>query len=47
MDFVMMFPANATAMRDQVLEGEIGKDSIARKTIQSRDAIQQSSSFLY
>jgi len=36
----MMFPANVTAMRDQVLEGEIGKDSIARKTIQSRDAIQ-------
>ena len=47
MDFVMMFPANVTAMRDQVLEEVIGRDSIARKTIQSRYAIQQSSSFLY
>ena len=40
MDFVMMFPANVTAMRDQVLEEVIGRDSIARKTIQPRDAIQ-------
>jgi|APSaa5957512535_1039671.scaffolds.fasta_scaffold07602_2 hypothetical protein len=39
MDFVMMFPANATAMRDQVLEEVIGRDSIARKTIQSRNAV--------
>jgi len=43
----MMFPANVTVMRDQVLEEGIGKDSIARKTIQSRDVVQQSSSFLY
>jgi hypothetical protein len=27
-------------MRDQVLEEEIGRDSIVRKTIQSRNAIQ-------
>jgi hypothetical protein len=39
MDFVMMFPANVTAMRDQVLEEVTGRDSIARKTIQSRDAV--------
>jgi hypothetical protein len=39
MDFVMMFPVNVTAMRDQVLEEAIGKDSIARKTIQSRDVV--------
>ena len=30
----MMFPANVTATRDQVLEEAIGRDSIARKTIQ-------------
>ncbi len=35
----MMFLANVTAMRDQVLEEGIGKDSIVRKTIQSRDAV--------
>jgi hypothetical protein len=40
MDFVIMFPANVTATRDQVLEEGIGRDSIARKTIQSRNAIQ-------
>ena len=39
MDFVMMFPANVTVMRDQVLEEEIRRDSIARKTIQSRNAV--------
>ena len=39
MDFVMMFPANVTVTRDQVLEEVIGRDSIARKTIQSRDAV--------
>lgn len=39
MGFVMMFPANVTATRDQVLEEAIGRDSIARKTIQSRDAV--------
>ncbi len=32
----MTFPANVTVMRDQVLEEVIGRDSIARKTIQSR-----------
>ena len=31
MDFVMMFPANVTAMRDQVLEEGIRRDNIARK----------------
>jgi len=35
----MMFPANVTVMRDQVLEEVIGRDSIARKTIQSRYAV--------
>jgi len=39
MGFAMMFPANVTAMRDQVLEEAIGRDSIARKTIQSRNAV--------
>lgn len=34
MGFVMMFPVNVTVMRDQVLEEEIGRDSIVRKTIQ-------------
>ena len=43
----MMNLVSVTAMRDQVLEEGIGKDSIARKTIQSRDVVQQSSSFLY
>ena len=47
MGFVMMFPANVTAMRDQVLEEAIGRGNIVRKTIQSRDIVQQSSSFLY
>ena len=47
MGFVMMNLVNVTVMRDQVLEEGIGKDSIARKTIQSRDVVQQSSSFLY
>ena len=40
MGFVMMFPVDVTVMRDQVLEEEIGRDNIARKTIQSRNAIQ-------
>ena len=40
MGFVMMFPVDVTVMRDQVLEEGIGRDSIARKTIQSRNAIQ-------
>jgi len=35
----MMFPANVTATRDQVLEEAIGRDSIVRKTIQSRNAV--------
>ncbi len=43
----MTYLVNVTVMRDQVLEEEIGKDSIARKTIQTRHAIQQSSAFLY
>ena len=30
----MMFPANVTAMKDQVLEEGIKRDNIARKTIQ-------------
>jgi len=45
--FVMMNPANVTVMRDQLLEEEIGRDNIVRKTIQSRNAIQQSSPFLH
>jgi hypothetical protein len=40
MDFVMMNLVNVTVMRDQVLEEEIGRDSIARKTIQPRNALQ-------
>ncbi|MBT8243383.1 MAG: hypothetical protein HKP34_06765 [Nitrosopumilus sp.] len=47
MDFAIMNPASVTAMRDQVLEEEIGRDSIARKTIQARGTLQQSCSFLY
>jgi hypothetical protein len=39
MDFAMTYHANVTAMRDQVLEEVIGRDNIARKTIQSRDAV--------
>jgi len=39
-DFVMMSRVNVTVMLDQVLEEVIGKDSIARKTIQSRFAVQ-------
>ena len=35
----MTYPVNVTAMKDQVLEEVIGRDSIARKTIQSRDAV--------
>jgi hypothetical protein len=40
MDFVMMNLVNVTVMRDQVLEEEIGRDSIVRKTIQPRNALQ-------
>ncbi len=40
MDFVMMNLVNVTVMRDQVLEEEIGRDNIARKTIQPRNALQ-------
>ena len=36
----MIYFVNVTVMRDQVLEEGIGRDSIARKTIQSRNAIQ-------
>ncbi len=43
----MMNYVNVTVMRDQVLEEEIARDSIVRKTIQSRDALQQNCSFLY
>ena len=43
----MIYPVDVIVIRDQVLEEEIGKDSIARKTIQSREALQQSCSFLY
>ena len=43
----MMNLVNVTVMRDQVLEEGTGKDSIVRKTIQTRYAIQQSGSFLY
>jgi hypothetical protein len=32
--------ASVTVMRDQVLEEGIGRGSIVRKTIQSRNAIQ-------
>jgi hypothetical protein len=39
MGFVMTYPVNVTAMKDQVLEEAIGRDNIARKTIQSRDAV--------
>jgi len=39
MVFVIMFPANVTVMRDQVLEEVMRRDSIARKTIQTRDAV--------
>ena len=40
MDFVMMNLVNVTVTKDQVLEEEIGRDSIARKTIQPRNALQ-------
>ena len=43
----MMNPANVTVTRDQVLEEGTGKDNIVRETIQSRNTIQQSCSFLY
>ena len=36
----MMNRVNVTVMLDQVLEEVIGEDSIARKTVQSRFAIQ-------
>ena len=36
----MMNLVNVTVMRDQVLEEEIGRDSIARKAIQPRNALQ-------
>jgi len=34
-----MNPVNVTVMRDQVLEEEIGRDSIARKTILGREIL--------
>ena len=40
MDFVMMNLVNGTVTKDQVLEEEIGRGSIARKTIQPRNALQ-------
>ena len=46
-DFVMMSCVNVTVMLDQVLEEGIGKDSIARKTIQPRFTLQQDCSFLH
>ena len=33
MGFVMIFPVNVIVMRDQVLEEETRKDSIARKRL--------------
>jgi len=39
-DFVMMSRVNVTVMLDQVLEEGMGKDSIARKTIQPRFTVQ-------
>ncbi len=36
----MMNLVNVTVMKDQVLEEETGRGNIARKTIQSRFAIQ-------
>jgi hypothetical protein len=36
----MIYLVNVTVMRDQVLEEEIGRDNIVRKTIQSRNAVQ-------
>ena len=36
----MMNLVNVTVMKDQVLEEGIGRDNIARETIQSRNAIQ-------
>ncbi len=35
----MIFSVNVTVIRDQVLEEEIRRDDIARKTIQSRNAV--------
>jgi len=43
----MMSRVNGTVMLDQVLEGVIGEDSIARKTIQSGFTIQQNCSLLH
>ncbi len=45
--FVMTNRVNVTVMLDQVLEEGIGKDSIARKTIQPRFTLQQDCSFLH
>ena len=47
MGFVMMMLVNVTVMMDQVLEEGIRRDNIVRKTIQPRNIVQQSSSFLY
>ena len=35
----MIYPVDVTVTRDQVLEEEIGKDSIARKTIQEPESL--------
>ncbi|WP_457759068.1 hypothetical protein [Candidatus Nitrosopumilus sp. bin_32a] len=40
MGFVTTYLVNVTVIRDQVLEEEIGRDSIVRKTIQPRNAVQ-------
>jgi len=40
MGFVTIYLVNVTVIRDQVLEEEIGRDSIVRKTIQPRNAVQ-------
>ena len=40
MGFVMMNHVNVTVMLDQVLEEVIGEDSIVRKTVQPRYAVQ-------
>jgi hypothetical protein len=39
--FVMIYLVNVIVMRDQVLEEEIGRDSIARKTIQYRQCLDR------
>jgi len=38
-DFVMMSRVNVTVTLDQVLEEGMGKDSIARKTIQHNESM--------